>query len=92
MTLNKYSWQQKSFTIKFSSCIKQSTLIFETLKEAKEEYQKNCLAMLDFANAYGSSRHNLIHFAMKWSNFPPWLCKLTFCYSNNIFAFVVTKN
>ena len=48
--------------------------------------------MLDFANAYGSIRHNLIHFAMEWYHFPPWLCKLIFCYYDNIFAFVVTKN
>ena len=44
------------------------------------------------ANAYGSIRHNLIHFAMEWYHFPPWLCKLIFCYYDKIFAFVVTKN
>ena len=32
--------------------------------------------MLDFANAYGSRRHNLIHFAMEWYHLSPWLCKL----------------
>ena len=48
--------------------------------------------MLDFANASGSIRHNLIHFAMEWYHFPPWLCKLIFCYYDKMFAFVVTKN
>ena len=36
------------------------------LKEVKEEYQSICLAVLDFANAYGSIRHNFIHFALEW--------------------------
>ena len=78
--------------VEVAGCIEHSTLIFEALKEAKEEYQSICLAMLDFANAYGSIRHNLIHFAMEWYHFPPWLCKLIFCYYDRIFAFVVTKN
>ena len=70
-----------------AGCIEHSTLIFEALKEAKEEYRSIYLAMLDFANAYGSIRQNLIHFAMKWYHFPPWLCKLIFCYYNKTFAF-----
>ena len=94
MTLNGYikRWQQKAFMVEVAGCIEHSTLIFEALKEAKEEYRSICLAMLDFANAYGSIRHNLIHFAMEWYHFPPWLCKLIFCYYDRIFAFVVTKN
>ena len=64
--------------VEVAGCIEHSTLIFEALKEAKEEYQSICLAMLDFANAYGSIRHNLIHFALEWYHFPPWLCKLIF--------------
>ena len=93
MTLNGYikRWQQKAFMVEVAGCIEHSTLIFEALKEAKEEYRSICLAMLDFANAYGSIRHNLIHFAMEWYHFPPWLCKLIFCYYDRIFAFVVTK-
>ena len=70
MTLNGYikRWQQKAFMVEVAGCIEHSTLIFEALKEAKEEYRSICLAMLDFANAYGSIRHNVIHFAMEWSH------------------------
>ena len=75
MTLNRYrkKWQQKAFMVEVAGCIEHSTLIFEALKEAKEEYRSICLAMLDFANAYGCIRHNynLIHFAMEWHHFPP---------------------
>ena len=92
-TLNGYikTWEQKAFMVEVTGCIEHSTLIFEALKEAKEEYRSICLAMLDFANAYGSIRHNcnLIHFAMEWYHFPPWLCKLIFCYYDKI---LVTKN
>ena len=77
--------------VEVASSIEHSTLIFEALKEAKEEYRSICLAMLDFANAYGSIRHNLIRFAMEWYHFPLWLCKLIFCYYDRIFAFVGTK-
>ena len=72
MILNGYikRWQQKAFMIAVAGCIKHSTLIFEVLKEAKEEYRSICFAMLDFTNAYGSIRHNLIHFAMEWYHFP----------------------
>ena len=52
--------------VEVAGCIEHSTLIFEALKEAKEEYRSICLALLDFANAYGSIRHNLIHFAMEY--------------------------
>ena len=40
MTLNRYikRWQQKAFMVEVAGCIKHSTLIFEALKEAKEEY------------------------------------------------------
>ena len=91
MTLNGYikRWQQKAFMVEVSGCIEHSTLIFEALKEAKEEYRSICLAMLDFANAYG---YNLIYFAMEWYHFLPWLCKLIFCYYDKIFAFCGHKN
>ena len=46
-------WQQKAFIVEVAGCIEHSTLIFEALREAKEEYRSICLAMLDFANAYG---------------------------------------
>ena len=57
MTLNGYikKWQQKAFMVEVAGCIEHSTLIFEALKEAKEEYRSICLAMLDFANAYDRS-------------------------------------
>ena len=40
MTLNGYikRWQQKAFMVEVAGCIEHSTLIFEALKEAKEEY------------------------------------------------------
>jgi len=81
MTLNGYikRWQQKAFMVEVDGCIEHSTLIFEALKEAKEEYRSICLAMLDFANAYGSIRHNLIHFAMEWYHF-----NLTLALQTNI--------
>ena len=49
MTLNGYikRWQQKAFMVEVAGCIEHSTLIFEALKEAKEEYRSICLAMLD---------------------------------------------
>ena len=75
MTLNGYikRWQQKAFMVEVAGCIEHSTLIFEALKEANEEYRSICLAMLDFANAYGSIRHNLIRFAMEWYHFTKFL-------------------
>jgi hypothetical protein len=50
MTLNGYikRWQQKAFMVEVAGCIEHSTLIFEALKEAKEEYRSICLAMLEF--------------------------------------------
>ena len=38
MTLNGYikRWQQKAFIVEVAGCIEHSTLIFEALKEAKE--------------------------------------------------------
>ena len=45
---------------------------------------------LDLQNAYGSVRHNLIQFALKWYHVPEWFTDLVFQYYEVLAAFVST--
>jgi Reverse transcriptase (RNA-dependent DNA polymerase) len=93
MTSNGYikRHQQKAFMNGVAGCVEHSSLIFEALKDAKQEYRSICLIMLDFANAYGSVRHNLIQFALNWYHLPDWLQQIVFKYYERIQASVMTS-
>ncbi|MFN9115490.1 MAG: reverse transcriptase domain-containing protein, partial [Bacteroidota bacterium] len=44
---------------------------------------------MDLANAYGSPRHNLIQFALKWYHIPRHIREIVFSYYDNLHAVVV---
>jgi hypothetical protein len=61
---------QKGFLSGIAGCVEHSFMLFEAMKEAKEEQRQIVVSWIDLANAYGSVRHNLIQFAMEWFHVP----------------------
>jgi hypothetical protein len=66
-------------------------MLFEAMKEAKEEQRQIVISWIDLANAYGSVRHNLIQFALDWYHVPKPIQALVFNYYDKLMAKVVTK-
>ena len=55
---------QKGFLSGIAGCLEHTFMLYEALKEAKDEQRQILVAWIDLANAYGSVRHNLIQFAL----------------------------
>ena len=82
---------QKGFLSGVSGCVEHSFMLFEALKEAKDEQRQIVVAWIDLANAYGSVRHNLIQFALHWYHVPAQIQEIIFDYYEKIMARVDTK-
>jgi hypothetical protein len=82
---------QKGFLSGIAGCVEHSFMLFEAMKEAKEEQRQIVVSWIDLANAYGSVRHNLIQFAMEWFHVPKEIQKLIFNYYEKLMAKVKTK-
>ena len=82
---------QKGFLSGVAGCVEHSFMLFEALKEAKEEQRQIVVSWIDLANAYGSVRHNLIQFALNWYHVPQPVQDMIFNYYNKLMAKIVTK-
>ena len=82
---------QKGFLSGIAGCVEHSFMLYEAMKEAKEEQRQIVISWIDLANAYGSVRHNLIQFALDWYHVPKHIQKLIFNYYEKLMAKVVTK-
>jgi hypothetical protein len=82
---------QKGFLAGIAGCVEHSFMLFEAMKEAKEEQRQIVVSWIDLANAYGSVRHNLVQFAMDWYHVPKRIQALVFNYYEKLMAKVVTK-
>jgi len=83
---------QKAFLAGVSGCIEHATTLSAILDDAKDRLKSICISWLDLANAYGSVRHNMIQFALKWYHVPKSMCELIYNYYDKIFAQVHTKD
>ena len=82
---------QKFFLAGVPGCIEHTFALFEALHDAKEHYRQLVITWPDFANAYGSVRHNLIQFAFNWYHVPKMLQKLIFNYYQKLCAAIFTN-
>ena len=64
----------------------------EMLQHAKRNQRSIAMVWLDLENAYGSVRHMLIQFALKWYHVPQKIAELVFRYYDAIFLKVVTDD
>ena len=65
--------------------------MFEALLDAKHNQREIVVSWLDLCNAYGSVKHNLVQFALRWYHVPRWLCDLISNYYDKICASIQTK-
>ena len=82
---------QKGFLAGIAGCVEHSFMLFEAMKEPKEEQRQIVVSWIDLANAYGSVRQNLIQFAMDWYHVPKRIQALVFNYYEKLLAKIVTK-
>ena len=82
---------QKGFLEGVAGCVEHTTVQWEMLQHAKRKYQQVTMAWLDLENAYGSMRHMLVQFALKWYYVPDSISELIFRYYDSIFLKVVTE-
>ena len=83
---------KKGFLPGISGCIEHTSMLMAALRDAKRANRTIIITWLDLANAYGSVRHNLIHFALSWFHVPNWVCSLVSMYYNALLAKVVTRD
>ena len=83
---------QKGFLEGVAGCIEHTTAQWEMLQHAKRKSQQIVVAWLDLENAYGSVRHMLVQFALKWYHIPMAISELVFRYYDTIFLKVVTED
>jgi hypothetical protein len=83
---------QKAFIDGLAGCIEHATIFGEMLKDAKSKQRQICSIFLDLANAYGSVRHSLAFFALKWFHVPAPMVELLYMYYEGICLQVQTDN
>lgn len=83
---------QKGFLEGVAGCIEHTSMQWEMLKHAKDNQRGIVMAWLDLENAYGSVRHMLVQFALKWYHVPPKISELVFRYYDSIFLKVATDD
>ena len=83
---------QKGFFEGVAGCIEHTTLQWEMLKHAKAAQRSIVMTWLDLENAYGSLRHMMVQFALKWYHIPQKISELIFRYYDSIFLRVVTED
>jgi len=89
-TTNNYlSSSQKGALNDTAGCLEHTWTLFEAIKDAKLNKRQLVISWLDLKNAYGSIRHNLIQFALKWYHVPEWVANLIFQYYEQLHAFVI---
>ena len=94
MLLNRYIkiQKQKGFLEGMSGCLEHSFVLWEALRNAKENTRAIVITWIDLANAYGSVRHNLIQFALDWYHVPKDIQTLIFNYYELLRAKIVTDD
>ena len=75
-----------------AGCVEHTTVQWEMVQHAKRMYQQIAMVWLDLENAYGSMRHMLVQFALKWYYVPDSISELVFRYYDSIFLKVVTDD
>ena len=80
---------QKGF---LEGVVEHTSVHSKMLANAKRHERSIAIAWLDLENAYGSVRHMLVQFALKWYHVPTPISELLFRYYDSIFLTVVTDD
>ena len=83
---------QKGFMEGVAGCVEHTSMLWEVLTHAKRHQRTIAMSWLDLENAYGSVRHMLVQFALKWYHVPQKMSELLFRYYDGIFLRVHTDD
>jgi hypothetical protein len=83
---------QKGFVDGVPGCLDHTDMVFSAFKNAKQYHRSICCAWLDFKNAYGNVKHNLIQFALKRYHIPLEIAEIIFEYYEQLEAVISTKD
>ena len=80
-TFISISKSRKGFMKEVAGCVERSETAYWCFLDARHHHQDLCVSWVDLANAYGSLKHALIHFALEWYHVPEHFRELIFnCY------------
>ncbi len=82
---------QKAFLEGVAGCVEHATAVGEAVRDARERERQLVLVWLDLKNAYGSVRHAMIQFALKWYHVPREIVELFVNYIEGICFQVQTE-
>ena len=83
---------QKGFQMGVAGCVEHSAKLVEVLQHAHQHQRQVCVSWLDLENAYGSTKHNLLQYALSWYYVPKHIRQMIFSYYDYQAVQVVTKN
>src|SRR3569623_2129846 len=83
---------QKGFMEGVAGCVEHTSMLREVLTHAKRHQRTIAMSWLDLENAYGSVRHMMVQFALKWYHVPQKLSLLLFRFYDWIFLRVQTDD
>ena len=83
---------QKGFIPGVAGCTEHGELLFRALRDAKASHRGICVTWVDLRNAFGSVRHSLIRFALKWYKVPEEIVTLIMNYYDGLAARVVADD
>ena len=75
---------QKAFLEGVAGCVEHTTGLAEAMAEARRKKHQVAVAWLDLRNAYGSVRHSMIQFALKWYHVPKRVVELFVAYLDGL--------
>lgn len=79
---------QKGFLPRVAGCLEHNSLLTECLRDARKNERQLTATWLDFENAFGSVRHELLLKALEWYNVPPLICNIIASYYKKL-SFVI---
>ena len=77
---------QKGCMREVAACVEHSETIYRAAQDACTHGRDLCVSWIDLANAYGSVKHSLIHFSLKWYHVPDQFCRLMWHYYEGLMA------
>ena len=75
---------QKEFLPDVAGCLEHSSLLSDTLRDARAHQRSICISGLDLKNVLGSVRHSVIIFAFQYYGFPEHFIQLVRSYYDHL--------
>lgn len=82
---------QKGFVPGVAGCLEHTAVLTEALEDARRHERQLLVAWLDFGNAFGSVKHNLLQFSMSYYGVPAVLRNIIYKYYDSLHFSISTS-